>query len=238
MPHPDNMSENENDVAPQCSSAEDIDFWLDEGLTVDNMFDCLKTAKAKHFLEGSRTSVTEIVRNVLAVLVDKQAKLKVTSRELEVARHAADTYRMENVRLLGESAGFKATNQVLQTELEKAVKGAPVGLLGPTTKARSRSRSSKQQQQKKTAPKRPKAQRSPDRQVNYLDGVCETVLERLGPCTKGENGGLCQLLHPKDCTESACHAKGGRQTTKCDGWHLFKKYSALKAERKENAKAT
>ena len=68
--------------------------------------------------------------------------------------------------------------------------------------------------------------------------MCESVLERLGPCTRGENGGYCQLLHPKDCTEPACHAKGGREATKCDGWHLFKKYSELKAERKERAKAT
>ena len=34
------------------------------------------------------------------------------------------------------------------------------------------------------------------------------------------------------------HAKGGRKATKCDGWHLFKKYSELKAERKERAKAS
>ena len=64
------------------------------------------------------------------------------------------------------------------------------------------------------------------------------MLERLGPCNRGENGGFCPLLHPKDCTEPACHANGGREATKCDGWHLFKKYSELKAKRKERAKAS
>ena len=64
------------------------------------------------------------------------------------------------------------------------------------------------------------------------------MLERLGPCTRGEDGGECQLRHPQDCTKPACHAKGGRGATKCDGWHLFKKHSELKAERKERAKAS
>ena len=45
-------------------------------------------------------------------------------------KNAVETYRIENVRLLGEAAGFQATNNVLQSELEKALKGAPVGLPG------------------------------------------------------------------------------------------------------------
>ena len=238
------MSENENSVAPQCSSAEEIEFWLEQKLGADEIFDCLQTSKGKHLLEGSRTSVTEIVKNVLTVLVRKHTKLVVASRELEVATserevacRAVETYRMENVRLLGESAGFQATNRVLRDEIEKAVKGAPVGLPGPTSKARPRS-TSRSKSERPGAQKKPKTKSNPEKKAGYLDGVCETVLERLGQCTRGEGGGLCPLLHPQDCTKPACHAKGGRQATNCDGWHLFKKYSELKAERKENAKAT
>ena len=63
------------------------------------------------------------------------------------------------------------------------------------------------------------------------------MLERLGPCTRGANGGPCDLKHPPDCTKPACHAKGGRKATKCEGWHLFKKYSELTAERKDRAES-
>ena len=70
---------------------------------------------------------------------------------------------------------------------------------------------------------------------SFLDGICETVLERLGPCTRGEGGGECELKHPPDCTKPACHVKGGRKATGCEGWHLFKKYSELRAERKSRA---
>ena len=202
----------------------------------------------KPLVEASKHSASVVIKDILAVLIDKNEKLEVASRELEVATselevasHSVEKYRIENVRLLGENAGFQATNHVLQGELEKAVKGAPIGLPGPTSKARPRSRS---RSTKATVQKKPKAQRNPDpeKKTSYLDGICETVLERLGPCTRGEGGGLCPLLHPKDCTEPACHAKTegkpGRQATKCDGWHLFRKYSELKAERKQNAKAT
>ena len=120
-----------------------------------------------------------------------------------------------------------------QGELEKAVVGAPVGLPSLSSKTRSRSKSTKKETQRKQA-----TQSNPEKRTSFLAGVCETVLERLGPCKRGEDGGQCELKHPPDCTESACHAKGGRQATGCDGWHLFKKYSLLKAERKENAKAT
>ena len=236
--------------APQSSAADEIEFLLSQDLSADVMFDCFKTSKGNAIVEGSKSSAAKAFKNILAALIDKHAKLKVASREadkyrgeLEVASLAVEKYPLDNVRLLGENAGFQATNRVLQDELEKAVRGAPVGLLGPTTKmarARSRSRSAKPQQQEKTVQKKPKAQSNPDpeKKAGYLDGVCETVRERLGSCTRGENGGYCQLLHPKDCTQPACHAKGGREATKCDGWHLFKKYSELKAERKERAKAS
>ena len=211
---------------------------------MDEMYDCLRTSKGKLLAEASKTSAEEVFKNVLALLIDKHKKLEVASREVdkyrgecEVSRHDIEQYRIENVRLLGENAGFQATNRVLQDELGKAMKGAPVGLPRLHAKSRSRSRS---KSAKPVAQNKPKtqSQSNPEKKTSFLAGVCESVLERLGPCTRGENGGYCQLLHPKDCTEPACHAKGGREATKCDGWHLFKKYSELKAERKERAKAT
>ena len=129
------MSEEENGGTPH-NIAENIEFWLEHGLNVDEMFDLLKTAKGNHILDGSKTSAMGLIKDILAVLIHKNEKLEVASRELEVATselevasHTAETYRIENVRLMGECAGFKATNNVLQAELEKAVKGAPVGLL-------------------------------------------------------------------------------------------------------------
>ena len=203
---------------------------------MDEMYDCLRTSKGKLLAEASKTSAEEVFKNVLAVLIDKNAKLEVARRdadkyrgELEVASKAVEKYRLENVRLLGECAGFRATNQVLQGEVEKAVMGPPVGLPGPTTKARSRSKSAKQDVQKKA-----RTQINPDeKKASFLDGVCETVRERLGPCTRGEGGGLCQLLHPKDCTELACHATGGRQATKCDGSGLASVHEILGAQGRE-----
>ena len=53
---------------------------------------------------------------------------KDTIAELEVARHSAQEFRLENVRLKGDVAGLKAANGVLQDELKKALKGIPVGL--------------------------------------------------------------------------------------------------------------
>ena len=183
--------------APQSSAADEIEFLLSQDLSADVMFDCFKTSKGNAIVEGSKSSAAKAFKNILAALIDKHAKLKVASREadkyrgeLEVASLAVEKYRLDNVRLLGENAGFQATNRVLQDELEKAVRGAPVGLLGPTTKmarARSRSRSAKPQQQEKTVQKKPKAQSNPDpeKKAGYLDGVCETVRERLGSCTRG-----------------------------------------------------
>ena len=236
------MGDDNNGEAPH-NCAEDIEFWLEQGLDADEILGCLKTSKGKPLNEGSKTSVAEVIKNILAVLIDKNAKLKVARRErevatseLEVASHAVEKYRIENVRLLGENAGFQATNRVLQGELEKAVVGAPVGLPLLNPKLRSRSKSSKSI--KPVAQKETKVESNPEKQASYLDRVCETVRERLGPCARGEDGGECNLLHPRDCTKPACHAKGGREATKCDGWHLFKKYSELKAERKERAHAS
>ena len=143
------MGDDKNAEEPHCS-AKDIEFWLEQGLDVEEIFECLKTPKGKPLNEGSKGSVGLVIKSVLGVLIDKHAKLKVSSREaskyrndLEVARHAVEKYRIENVRLLGENAGFQATNQVLQGELEKAVVGAPVGLPSLSTKTRSRSKSTK-----------------------------------------------------------------------------------------------
>ena len=140
------MSEDENGEAPH-NIAEDLEFWLEQRLNVDEMFDCLKTAKGKPLVEASKHSASVVIKDILAVLIDKNERLKVAGRELEVAtselevvRHAAEKYRMKNVQLLGENAGFQATNCVLEGELEKAVVDAPVGLPGPamkTTRVRS-----------------------------------------------------------------------------------------------------
>ena len=195
------MGDDENGQAPQCC-ADDINFWLAEKLDVDEIYDCLRTSKGKPLVEASKTSAGEVIKNVLAVLIDKNEKLvvanhalEVANRELEVASRSVEKYRMENVRLLGESAGFQATNRVLQDELEKAVKGAPVGLPDLTTK-RTRERSKSKANARSNSvtkpgpPKEKKKQSNPEKQVSYLDGVCETVLERLGPCNRGENGGF------------------------------------------------
>ena len=75
-------------------------------------FDCLKTAKGNPIQEGSKSSAREVIKNILGALSDKH-KLEAASRELEVASHVVEKYRVENVRLLGESAGYQATNKVL-----------------------------------------------------------------------------------------------------------------------------
>ena len=172
-----NMSEDENGESPHSSGA-NLDFWLSEGLSVDEIYDCLRTSKGKPLHEASKTSAEEVFKSVLAVLINKNAKQKVASRELEVAsgelevaRHAVEKYRIENVRLLGENASLQATTRVLQGELEKAVRGAPVGLPGPTSKSsqvKSRSRSAKP-----TVQKKPKAQSKPDpeKKTSYLNGI-------------------------------------------------------------------
>ena len=78
-----------------------------------------------------------------------------------------------------ENAGFQATTRVLQGELEKAVVGAPVAPVGlPQLNAKSRSRS---KITKPAAQKEPKTGRNPESRANYLDKVCKTVRERLGP---------------------------------------------------------
>ena len=171
------MSEDENGESPHSSGA-NLDFWLSEGLSVDEIYDCLRTSKGKPLHEASKTSAEEVFKSVLAVLINKNAKQKVASRELEVAsgelevaRHAIEKYRIENVRLLGENAGLQPTTRVLQGELEKAVRGAPVGLPGPTSKSsqvKSRSRSAKP-----TVQKKPKAQSKPDpeKKTSYLNGI-------------------------------------------------------------------
>ena len=103
MSSSDSMSENENGEAPH-SSAANLDFWLSEGLNVDEMYDCLRTSKGKLLAEASKTSAEEVFKSVLVVLIDKNRKLEVATREahnyrgeLEVASRSVEKYRLENV---------------------------------------------------------------------------------------------------------------------------------------------
>ena len=109
---------------------------------------------------------------------------------------------------------------MLQGELKEALKGLPVGLPSKA-KVKAKAKVKKQQSEAVREPE-PETQKK-----GFLDGICETVLERLGPCTRGADGGPCELEHPPDCTKPACHAKGGRKATGCKGWHLFMKHSEL-----------
>ena len=61
------MSEDENGEAPH-NIAEEIEFLLEQGLSVDEMFDCLKTAKSKPLVEASKNSATVVIKDILAVL--------------------------------------------------------------------------------------------------------------------------------------------------------------------------
>ena len=192
----------------------EVDFWLSQGLTADQIFECVKTSK-----RDSKASAGEAFKKVIAALIDKNAKL-------EVASHEVQELRLENVRLKGDVAGLEAANCVLQGELKKALKGIPVGLPSKAkVKAKGIAKAKEQQQEA--------AQETEPEKKSFLDSICETVLERLGPCTRGADGGPCELKHPPDCTKPACHAKGGRKATGCEGWHLFMKYSELRMERKE-----
>ena len=60
------------------SCAADLNFWLSEGLDMDEMYDCLRTSKGKLLAEASKTSAEEVFKNVLAVLIDKNKKLEVS----------------------------------------------------------------------------------------------------------------------------------------------------------------
>ena len=56
------------------------------------------------------------------------------------------------------------------------------------------------------------------------DRVCASVLERRGPCRDG----TCNLEHPADCQDVACH---GRRLPQCKNWHLTQhKWSVWSAE--------
>ena len=95
--------------------ADEIEFLLSQDLRADVMFDCFKTSKGNAIVEGSKSSAAKAFKNILAALIDKHAKLKVASREadkyrgeLEVASLAVEKYPLDNVRLLGENAGFQA----------------------------------------------------------------------------------------------------------------------------------
>ena len=154
------------------------------------------------------------------------------SKELEIASVEVRKLRLENVRLKGENAGLEAANKVLQGEVEEALRGVPVGLPSkPEVKDKAKAKKQQPEAAQKTDDPEPEEKKS------FLSGICETVLERMGTCTRGADGGPCELKHPPDCTKPACHAKGGRKATECQGWHLFKKYSELTAERKDRAES-
>ena len=154
------------------------------------------------------------------------------SKELEVASVEVRKLRLENVRLKGENAGLEAANKVLQGEVEEALRGVPVGL---PSKPKVKDKAKAKKQQPEAAQKTDDPE--PEEKKSFLSGICETVLERMGTCTRGADGGPCELEHPPDCTEPACHTRGGRKATGCKGWHLFKKHSELRAERKARADA-
>ena len=80
----------------------EVEFWLSQGLTADQIFECVKTSK-----RDSKASAGEAFKKVIAALIDKNAKL-------EVASHEVQELRLENVRLKGDVAGLEAANGVLQ----------------------------------------------------------------------------------------------------------------------------
>ena len=170
---------------------------------------------------------------------------------------AVEKLRFDNCKLVGDNAGLLAAARAMEAELKKALANLPVGVSETSAPDKARKASAPDKARKaeskvkakatgKEKDKPEKKDKDKDKDMteaevkgkppSYMDTICETVRERLGPCTRGQNGNPCQLQHPPDCTVEACHANG-RATTGCKGWHLFKKYSVLVVERKDRQKA-
>ena len=129
--------------------------------------------------------------------------------------------------LIIRNQGYYQERERRQKLEEECRCGRPNITPGPPTNAKQVGHSSSQSSQS-SQPSQPPS-------VPWIQQVCPSVRERLGPCESGPDGGECDMIHPVLCSSVNCH--GGRRQPGCTNWHTLAPLSELAKKRAADQEA-